>query len=513
MANRDADSQGSSAPSDTDCLRAELRGVRVQLWTALLISWLAFAGATVWLVGSGRLTGPPGPAGEQGPPGAQGPVGEPGPPGDAGPRGPRGEAGPAGDTGPPGEPGPQGETGPRGEPGPRGPAGPQGPPGEPGDRGPVGQTGGRGPGGPMGPAGPTGATGAPGKPGRDFDASLFEVLRPVVGDVIDHAEEWREAVTSIADRDLCPAYDGLRIDVQKGLAPLGRDPVSGLWEFWHLGSGERPYRDEETGQVAMSDDSAIVLVLLPGDRFHMGAQTQSADQRQHDPNAAANEGPVNPVTLAPFFLSKFELTQGQWRRLTGYEPSQYHAGFRPSNSQEVSLVHPVENVSFRDVSLALRERGLMLPTEAQWEYGARAGTSTRFWFGTSHAQVGVSGNTADGFAKRHDGPSSWQFDVTVYDGFTVHAPVGSFKANAFGIHDTIGNVWEWCDDALLSYREPTREGDGRRGGGITGDERSRVIRGGSMSSHWSSARATTRSEREVDHRAHNLGVRPARRLR
>jgi formylglycine-generating enzyme required for sulfatase activity len=317
------------------------------------------------------------------------------------------------------------------------------------------------------------------------------------------AQSWRMAIASIASREVCPAYDGLQIEPQVGLLPVGRDVDSGLWEFALLQTGEEPHRDEG-GELRLEEDSALVLVLLPGGTFEMGAHPTGSLNR--DPKAQESEGPVHPVRLSPFFLSKFEMTQGQWTRLTGHNPSAYS----PTGERfEVDLRHPVETVSWDDCQRICRWLGARLPTEAEWEYAARAGTSTPWWTGSGSDSLDGLVNVADRSAQ--EGRAGWpEIDPDLRDGFVVHAPVTAFEPNAFGLYQVLGNVFEWCQDvydkdayAMLPYEDPVNLlGPGRR-----------VSRGGSYRSTAALTRVTYRQNSEPGTSAGSLGLRPAMSLR
>ncbi len=318
---------------------------------------------------------------------------------------------------------------------------------------------------------------------------------------------WDEAIASIADPAQCPAYGGLRIEPELGLLPIGRDPDSGLWEFVHLVSGEPPSRGSD-GKLSLTEASAIVLVLLPGGTFLAGAQADDPSGPNFDPNAAIDEGPVHQVTLPPFFLSKFEVTQGQWLRFTGASPSYYGLHYWGSawnkSGRAPDLLHPVENLSWQDAATMLPRMGLTLPTEVQWEYGARGGTTTPWWTGSDPRELASAANVADAWAASRAATANWSCE-NWDDGNIVHAAVGSFRANPFGLHDVIGNVAEWCLGVFH-----TRYAENLDTGEPSGPER--VSRGGSFGGNAQAARTMQRIRAGSNFEYDDTGVRPAKNL-
>jgi formylglycine-generating enzyme required for sulfatase activity/serine/threonine protein kinase len=330
----------------------------------------------------------------------------------------------------------------------------------------------------------------------------------------EELESWSRAIASIADPLECPRYGGLEIEPQLGLVPIGRDPDSGLWEFAHLATGA-PAMRRTGGRLELREESGLVLVLLPGGAFRMGAKRPAPGEEEGgtniDPQAKLAEGPVHEVTLEPFFISKYEMTQGQWRHFTGENPSFYDPS-RTIGERRHSLLHPVENIDWEIANRVLYQMGLSLPTEAQWEYAARGGTGTVWSTGSEKESLRGAANLADQAAARagqtwpaiNDWPD-------LDDGYVVHAPVGSYRPNPFGLHDVHGNVWEWCRDLYTekAYSLPPRPGDGERP--LSGSSL-RADRGGSYFNLAQNARSAARNPRVPGLRTGELGVRPARGL-
>ena len=324
---------------------------------------------------------------------------------------------------------------------------------------------------------------------------------------------WARAIDEIADPLRSPRYAGLRIVPQPGLVPLGRNRVTGLGEFWHVLSGVRPqWRDDGTTSVRPED--GIVLVLVPGGRTAIGCarmQSGGGEVEMADERAGAMESPVHTVELDAYFIAKYEVTQAQWMRATGSNPSRFQEGVALPRGV-ATPTHPVEQVDWNESVAVLHRLGLELPTEAQWERACRSGTRTSFWCGLDPRcafQIGC--NIADS-GSRGTGPQDWPWEEGYDDGHTVHAPVGSFAVNPFGIYDMHGNVAEWCRDFYRSYESPTRRGDGLRDpSGGTDD--ARAVRGGSFYSSLAAARSPARTQAESAHKVAYRGLRAAARLR
>jgi formylglycine-generating enzyme required for sulfatase activity len=153
--------------------------------------------------------------------------------------------------------------------------------------------------------------------------------------------------------------------------------------------------------------------------------------------------------------------------------------------------HPVIQVSWNDAQafcdwLSKKSgKNVRLPTEAQWEYACRAGTTTAYPWGDDPDDGQGWANCADQSLKNKvpNAPADWMF-FAWDDGFAFTSPVGSFKPNAFGLYDMIGNVWQWCGDRYGDYEQgPATDPTGADTGSL------RVLRGGS----WSNAPASCRS--------------------
>jgi formylglycine-generating enzyme required for sulfatase activity len=223
-------------------------------------------------------------------------------------------------------------------------------------------------------------------------------------------------------------------------------------------------------QLAASFVNSIGMefVLVSAGTFQMGS------------NAYDWEKPIHEVTIAaPFYLGKYQVTQGEWTAVMGDNPSRFPSWFERDDR------FPVENVSWDDCQefikrLNARKDGYVyrLPSEAEWEYACRAGTTTPFSFGETltAAQANYNGDYPYG-----DGPKGEYRKKTTR--------VGSFPPNAWGLHDMHGNVWEWCQDVWHgNYDGAPTDGSAWE----AGSDNLRVVRGGSWCSNANYCRSANR---------------------
>lgn len=204
------------------------------------------------------------------------------------------------------------------------------------------------------------------------------------------------------------------------------------------------YSDDAVGFRLISNNSAaaIEMVEIPAGSFLMGSPTS---EESH----FASESPQHKVTLKTFWMSKFPITQAQWVMVMGDNPSHF-------KGEDL----PVECVSWHDAMEFCRRLSeqtghiYALPSEAQWEYACRAGTTTPFHFGNTITpnQANYDGNCTYG-----SGPQGEYRRRTT--------PVGMFPPNDWGLHDMHGNVWEWCLDKWHpNYEGAPSDGSAWEGG-------------------------------------------------
>jgi formylglycine-generating enzyme required for sulfatase activity/tRNA A-37 threonylcarbamoyl transferase component Bud32 len=368
-------------------------------------------------------------------------------------------------------------------------------------------------------------------------------------------EAWRAVDRRLADD---PRFAPWLPTVLPELFPLGPDASSGLEEFWLVTSGTRPGRDAN-GRLAPAPGEGLVLVLLPGGSHVHGvplaadlhlACFEAINSLPWDRRALLDSpasAPAQVVSIEPFFFSKWELTQDQYQRLAGTNPSHFAAGKNFdghwSGWHPVTGLHPVEQVSAQAAERLLALFGLELPSETRFEYALRAGCRSRWPEGESVAallaQPGL--NLLDPAAQRAwptasfggialdcalyeccdwttaaalgpvaDGPASAApYDPArpVYDDcYAAHGPVHLWSANAFGLVGLQGNVAEWCADDFCEFNH--LDALSQEAWRHPGFAQRRAVRGGSFLSAPDKLSCHARDACPPDQPDKTIGIRP-----
>ena len=312
-------------------------------------------------------------------------------------------------------------------------------------------------------AAPTGSliayASAPGTPSRDdlngdnsvYTRRLLEALRAMPSEDIYKLLVWvrRQVMADTGERQV----------------PWEASSLTGEFAF-AAGSSTAPHEasscweNATPGAICKEETTGMEFVYVPGGCFNMGS------------TASESEQPVHEVCLDGFWMGKYEVTQAQWQAVMGNNPSRFTGADRP-----------VEPISWNDaqafvqkLNAAVETHGRVslqfhLPSEAQWEYAARAGTQTAYSFGDSDAALG---------------------EYAWYDGNSggeTH-PVGQKKPNDFGLYDMHGNMWEWVADTYHdTYQNAPKDGSFW---GDLEDGNEKVMRGGSWYGNQDSCRSANR---------------------
>ncbi|NJM22378.1 MAG: formylglycine-generating enzyme family protein [Richelia sp. SM1_7_0] len=202
------------------------------------------------------------------------------------------------------------------------------------------------------------------------------------------------------------------------------------------------YLCEKAGEPA---ELGIEMVAIPGGTFEMGSPKNESQRRE-------NESPQHTVTVQPFFMGKYPVTQAQWRFVAQLPQVNREINSKPSNFKgddlPVEKVNWYEAVEFCDRLSKFTGRTYSLPTEAEWEYACRAGTTTPFYFGQTITGELSNYRASETYANESKG--KYRQETT---------PVGQFPPNTFGLYDIHGNVWEWClDDWHKNYEGAPTDG-------------------------------------------------------
>jgi formylglycine-generating enzyme required for sulfatase activity len=238
------------------------------------------------------------------------------------------------------------------------------------------------------------------------------------------------------------------------------------------------------------------MMLIPGGTFLMGSPEEELERDDF-------EGPQHEVTVTQFSMAKYPVTQAQWRAVAAMPQVKNELNPNPSNFK--GDLRPVEQVSWNDaVEFCHRitvhtNRQYRLPTEAEWEYACRAGTTTPFHFGeTLSTEYANYAGSDEGFGVYGSGSrGEYREETTLVDHFDV--------ANAYGLCDMHGNVWEWCQDHWHnSYEGAPDDGSAWL---IEAESDGRLIRGGAWGSLPRYCRSADRNYITPDSRNDLLGFR------
>jgi len=264
-----------------------------------------------------------------------------------------------------------------------------------------------------------------------------------------------------------------------------------------------PLAEDDSLRGAKAGDERLVggiqLCWCPAGEFTMGSPVNETGRRW-------DETQMKVVLSKGYWIGKFEVTQGQWQQVVGEFPDK-----RPSSTWGLGDAFPVYWVNFIEAEVfcekltaALHKSGELpknwefrLPTESQWEYACRAGTTTATSFGNvlGHHQANFSGDPLNGGAK----------------GLTLNraSPIGSYAANAWGLHDMHGNIFEWCRDWYHTKLPGGRDPDLRDVRGVQNRDGSfsRVRRGGAWNDDAWACRSAMRLRYEPERRSDHIGFR------
>lgn len=219
----------------------------------------------------------------------------------------------------------------------------------------------------------------------------------------------------------------------------------------------------------------IEWVSIPAGTFTMGSPGSEIDRRERSGLYTVQEGPQHSVSLSEFKMSKYEVTFDQYDAFCAATGRQ-----KPDDNGWGRGNRPVINVDWIDATAFAEWMGCRLPTEAEWEYACRAGSTTPYHTGSS-----LNSSQAN-------------FDNNVRQ----TKPVGSYAPNAWGLYDMHGNVWEWCSDWYGDYSSGAQTNPKGPSSGWN-----RVLRGGSWGPYGGGCRSGHRNYGGPSHRNNNVGFR------
>ncbi len=297
-----------------------------------------------------------------------------------------------------------------------------------------------------------------------------------------------------------------------------------------LGAQAEPAR----GEIWTDPATGMEFAWVPGGCYQMGQTADETawlmsrvDQERYD-KSFKDELPRHEVCVDGFWMGRLEVTRGQfrefvrasayrtdvekegvawisnkstdwkWKKLPGYDWS--NPGFDQTDEHPVVLVSWNDAKAYAQWLSSKSGHTFRLPTEAEWEYAARAGETGKWAWGDDE-------KAACRYANRVDSGHNWNNAFDCDDGYEFTAPVGHYKPNALGLYDVTGNVWEWCEDVYDAEAYATHERNNPVGGG---DGKNRVYRGGSWFADIWYGRLADRNRIWAQRAAYNLGMRLVR---
>ncbi|MGK7894189.1 MAG: SUMF1/EgtB/PvdO family nonheme iron enzyme, partial [Xenococcus sp. (in: cyanobacteria)] len=265
---------------------------------------------------------------------------------------------------------------------------------------------------------------------------------------------------------------------------------------------ERSDKQAKFFKEDLGNDVNLEMVFIPGGQFMMGTKDEEIERlvKKFNSELFRREKPQHEVTIQPFFVGKYPITQAQYQEVMGQDPSIFplqctslfsNVDIKKCGSYQL----PIEQVSWEDADEFCQRlskqtgKEYRLPTEAEWEYACRAGTTTPFNFGEMITNELANYRGSSTFAKEPKGKTT---------------PVGSFPPNAFGLYDMHGNVWEWCQDNWHGNYEGAPDD-----GSVWSSGKSNlfVIRGGSWGGNSFNCRSAYRSYYGRGFRDNDIGFR------
>ena len=313
---------------------------------------------------------------------------------------------------------------------------------------------------------------------KDYEEALIEEIEveatlseTTINDLIDYQQH-----LGLKDEDVVPIEK--RIGLQKRTVGVEQTPIpseqnpANQFEFEVVtvnAKGEpisRSRKQAEFFSEKLGNGVVLEMVAIPGGKFLMGSP-------QNELKRNYSESPQHTVTVQPFFMGKFPVTQNQWAIVAALK--KISIDLNPDPSRFKGANRPIEQVSWDDaIEFCARlsnktGKTYRLPSEAEWEYACRAGTTTPFYFGETITTnlVNYNGNYTYNFG------SIGEFREQTTD-------VGKFPPNPFGVFDMHGNIWEWCQDTWHEnyYNEAPTDASP-----WISESKERLLRGGSWNSN------------------------------